>query len=92
MPALRLISPMYLRVILEKYAYEVIDEDAFNWVLKRGDELPLLIPKLGDLVSRIIMEKALQQAQMNNEVYFKFLKEVEQEIPQVPAEKTDSNS
>ena len=72
MPALRLISPIVLKEILLKYAYDVKDQDDYNWVLIRGEESPLVIPKRGDLVAREIMENALRQAKMDNLTYFEF--------------------
>ena len=61
MPALLLIPPLVLKEILLKYAYEVIDEDSFNWVLRRGNEPLLIITKRGHVVTREIMEKALNR-------------------------------
>ncbi len=76
MPALPLIPPKALLEILLKYAYEIVDEDAFCWVLRRGEELPLILTKRGHVVTRDFMEAALKQAKMDNLTYFKFLKEV----------------
>lgn len=88
MPALPLIPPEVLKEVLFKYAYELIDHDDYNWVLRRGEELPLVIPKRGDLVAREIMENALNQSKMNNATYFRFLKQVRPDIqcPEVTIE------
>jgi len=44
-------SPEDLKKILELFGYRLHLQDAFNWSMTRGTEIPVIIPKCGDVVS-----------------------------------------
>ncbi|MCG8430898.1 MAG: hypothetical protein MJA29_06985 [Candidatus Omnitrophica bacterium] len=85
MPALRCVAPDILRDILIKYAFEVVGEDHYNWILVRGEKgIPITLPKQGDLVALDVMENALNEAKMDNGTFFRFLDEVTKERSNTP--------
>ena len=73
-PAVAPIPPHDLKQILVLFGYKVIAEDEFNWVLahdvKDGADVPIVIPKLGDLVALDVMMETLITAKLNLQVYF----------------------
>ena len=72
MAAFAPIPPLLLKKILELDDYKVAAEDALNWVLVKnvGDELPIILPKIGKLVALDVMMDALNKAQMKPGRYF----------------------
>jgi len=71
MPALAPVPPETLKRILEKYGYHLLKDDEYNWVLVHDEkDLPIVIPKLGDLVAVDVMMGALNMAKMDNATYF----------------------
>lgn len=61
------ISPINLKRLLELKGYEVIAEDAYNWLLAKGSKTaPVPVPKLGDLVPvDVFMDVVFTKAGMN---------------------------
>ncbi len=56
------VPPGVFRKLLEERGFKVIDEDVFNWVMAKGkDEIPLTVPKLGDLIPMDVMMRILSQ-------------------------------
>ncbi len=82
MPALAPIPPDTLKRILELSGYELIEEDKYNWVLAKGsDELPVTLPKRGQLVAVDVMMNILDRTKMDNKTYFDLLAEALAEQP-----------
>jgi hypothetical protein len=72
-PAVAPIPPWALKEILERYGFQVIAQDEFNWVFSESKESvsePIILPKMGDLVAIDIMMQALIDAKMNLQTYF----------------------
>jgi hypothetical protein len=73
MPALVPIPPAELRCILEMDGYKILSQDEFNWVLAKGEtDVPIILPKKGDLVSLEILMDTLDKAKMNDGTYFRY--------------------
>ncbi len=62
--------------MLQKYGFEVVAEDEFNWCLfkQEGARPVITLPKEGDLVSLDIMMSILNQLKMDNATFFDLLK------------------
>ena len=43
--------PEDLKKILELFGYKLHLQDAYNWSMTRGTEIPVIIPKSGEVVS-----------------------------------------
>jgi hypothetical protein len=57
MSVLRSIPPLQLREALDDAGYKVVESDEYNWLMARGDDdLPVVIPKRGEMVSVTIMQ------------------------------------
>jgi hypothetical protein len=71
-PAIAPIPPDALRQVLELYGLKIIAEDQFNWVLSdsaTSENVPIVVPKLGDLVSVDIMMQAFIDSKMPFNTY-----------------------
>lgn len=65
------LPPNELLAILQLYGYKIIAESPYNWVLTRDeDDIPLIVPKLGDAVPVETMESVFEHSGMNLAVYF----------------------
>ncbi len=67
------VPPKQLKVVLEVCGYRVILDSPSHWILQRGYETPLAIPKEGGkdgCLSLEIMQHALFDAQLS---YYKYL-------------------
>jgi len=70
MPAFAPVAPETLKAILEAVGFKVSKEDGFNWTMVRGEhEPPIILPKLGVLVSLDVMMQALSDAKIDNLTY-----------------------
>lgn len=82
MPALKPISPVILKRIVELAGYKVIQEDDYNWHLaKTKHDRPIILPKKGGLVAVEIMMNILNKLKMNNATYFEYLDKAQNENP-----------
>jgi len=63
MPVIAPVTPEGLRKALGRADYKVIDEDIFNWVMAKGpNDEPIIVPKIGDLVSVPVMDSIFRRA------------------------------
>jgi hypothetical protein len=70
MPALAPVPPETLKAILEACGFTLAREDQYNWTMVRGEhEPPIVLPKLGLLVSVDIMMQILSDAKIDNLTY-----------------------
>jgi len=72
MPALKKVTPVILKEVLEAADWALYTEDKWNWCLVKDGE-SVQIPKKGRLVSFQVMENALGQAEMAWGDYFRYL-------------------
>lgn len=77
-PAVRPISPLILKAILEKDGFRVDMETKANWTLfKKDSPCPVInVPRKGKLVSVTVMMGIFDQIQMDNKKYFRLLKQI----------------
>ena len=74
------VSPKVFKQMLERYGYSVIKEEAKNWHFAKGEnDLPILLPKIGEVVLLDALSNILHKTKMDDATYFSLLKEVEQE-------------
>ncbi|HUA18379.1 MAG TPA: hypothetical protein VMU80_20670 [Bryobacteraceae bacterium] len=78
MPALKKVTPVILKEIMEAADWAVYTEDRWNWSLVNADGVSVEIPKRGRLVSFQVMENALAQAELLPGDYFRLLAIVEE--------------
>lgn len=69
MPALATVPPKTLKRIMELAGYELAADNLYTWVLICNRH-PIVIPKLGPLVSLEIMENVLGSAQIDHQRFF----------------------
>ena len=80
MPAIACIPPWAMKEILQRFGFETIAEDEYNWVLSEtkdhlgiataGEKEPIVLPKLGDLLALDVMMDTLIKAKMDLHSYF----------------------
>jgi hypothetical protein len=56
------LPPRALKQVFEQNGYELVGDDEFNWMLALPGDVPLIIPKLGHVVSVPVMEAATDHA------------------------------
>ena len=66
-----------LRQVLQADGYKVLAEDELNLVLARNvDDIPIILPKVGELVAVDVMMGALNRAEMSPGRFFELLQQV----------------
>ncbi len=80
MPAIACIPPWAMKEILERFGFQTIVEDEYNWVLSEtkdhvgvataGEKEPIILPKLGDLLALDVMMDTLIKSRMDYHTYF----------------------
>ena len=71
MPAIDPIPPALLKRVLELAEYKVITEDKHNWLLAKFDhDVPIILPKRGQLVAVDVMMNTLASANLPPGAYF----------------------
>ena len=56
------IPPRMLKEVFERNGYKLVGDDEYQWMLARDGDVPLLIPKLGAVVSVPVMDAAMDHA------------------------------
>jgi hypothetical protein len=65
------IPPAELYAIVLKFGYRLLGQTQYNWIVSRdGEDEPLVLPKLGHLVSLTIMNKFFEHSGMDLGTYF----------------------
>lgn len=80
MPAIAPVSPNPLKCIPGLYGYKVSGEDQYNWVLIRQGSVPIIVPKLGELIALDVLKSALDKSKMENSVFLSLLAIHENEL------------
>jgi len=64
------ISPYHLLQIILKFGYRLLGETEYNWIASRdGEDEPLVLPKLGALVSVTLMTRVFEHSGMDMGTY-----------------------
>lgn len=56
------LPPRALKQVFEQNGYVLVGDDEFNWMLALPGDVPLIIPKLGHVVSVPVMDVAMDHA------------------------------
>jgi hypothetical protein len=78
-PAVAPIPPGALKTILELYGFVVLAEDEFNWIISDPnprDSEPIIVPKIGELVSVEVMMQALIDSKLPFSAYLQLKEKV----------------
>ena len=76
MPALAPIPPRVLKDVLVRDGWSIYDEDSYNWILTKGNQILPPVPKRGGVVAMEVHEHLLGAAGIPLDRYFKLLKEI----------------
>jgi len=65
-----LISPLLMLQIVLKFGYKLLGQTEYNWIVSRdGEDEPLVLPKLGRLVSVTVMTRVFEHSGMDMGTY-----------------------
>lgn len=85
MAAIRSEAPGVFKKILELRGYKVVAEDVYNWIMAANDDdVPITVPKLGDVVDLGVLMHILDKAQIDNRTYFLLLSQAVQAVEDEP--------